>query len=115
MSKPKTPEDELPAVTRWPMIVVGFLVWLGTGAIGLVEIFLARQTVVRIYGHYSNDVNVGTLVGNVTVVVSAVIWLAYVVMAGETAMRRLNKRESWTMFAWAFAIELLILILYFIV
>ncbi len=79
--------------------------------LGLVEIYLARQTAVGIFARFSNELPTATLIGNIVVIVFAIAWLAYVIIAGETALKNVDSRKSWTLFAWAFAIELLVLIL----
>ncbi|GAP05756.1 MAG TPA: hypothetical protein DEQ80_05515 [Anaerolinea thermolimosa] len=104
--------------SRWVrglLILLGAITWLFTAGLGLVEIYLSRQMVVRIWGRFSTDVPMATLAGHVMVVIMALAWLTYVIFAGEIGLKRIASNGGWTIFAWAVAIELLILILYFLV
>ncbi|BAJ63132.1 hypothetical protein [Anaerolinea thermophila] len=108
-------------LTGWKMVrsvllsLLAFLVWLATAALGLVEIFLVRQTTLRIFARFSNETAVGTALGNWVAFFAAGTWLAYVVFAAETQFRKKSLGEGWNLFAWGAAIELLILVLYFTV
>jgi len=110
-----------PPLTGWKMVrsvllsLLAFLVWLATAALGLVEIFLTRQTALRIYARFSEDTAVGTALGNWVAFFMAGVWLAYVIFSAETQFRKKSPGEGWNLFAWGAAIELLILVLYFTV
>lgn len=104
--------------SRWMrgiLTLLGAIVWLFTAGLGLMEIYLSRQMVVRIWGRFSTDVPTATLAGQVMVVIMALVWLTYVIFAGEVGLKRVANNGGWSIFAWAVAIELLILILYFLV
>jgi hypothetical protein len=100
---------------KWAMKVLAFIVWLGTSAFGLWAIYLARQTSVAIYGRFSKDISTGTVIGNTVTIFAAIAWLGYVIVSGERSLRKIGEGGSWAIFAWAVAIELLILILYYVV
>lgn len=104
-----------PGPTKWYYTALAFIVWLFTAGLGLVEIYLARQTLVRIWGRFSDNIYAATVAGHVLVVILALVWIAYVIMGGEVGLRKVGRQGGWSIFAWAFAIEMLILILYFIV
>lgn len=99
---------------HWLVRVLAFLVWAATSVFGLVEIYFGRQTFVRIYSQFSSDINVITLLGNVVVIILGLVWLGYVIVAGEINLRRIETGKGWSLFAWAVAIELLVLILYLV-
>lgn len=104
--------------SRWIrglLTLLGVIAWVFTAGLGLVEIYLSRQMVVRIWGRFSSDVPTATLAGHVMVVIMALVWLTYVIFAGEVGLKRVASNGGWSLFAWAVAIELLILILYFLV
>lgn len=113
--------DNLPVRDkRWPeRLVLGalaFVLWLVTAAFGLPAIYLARQTVVRLLSRIGADVNELTVAGNVIVIVLAIVWIAYVIMAGERGLRRVGKvKGGWSIFIWGVGIEILILVLYLLV
>jgi len=99
---------------NWIKRILAILVWIATSVFGLVEIYLGRQASVRIYGRFSSDAYAATVVGNVVTLVLALAWLGYVVIAGEYNLKRIETGKGWILFAWAVAIELLILILYLV-
>jgi hypothetical protein len=109
------PSDRRSRWVRGLLTFLGAIAWLFTAGLGLVEIYLSRQMVVRIWGRFSTDVPTATLAGHVMVVIMALVWLTYVIIAGEVGLKRIANDGGWTIFAWAVAIELLILILYFLV
>jgi hypothetical protein len=100
---------------KWSVKVLAFIVWLASAAFGLVTIYLARQTSVIIYGRFSKDVATATVIGNTVTIIAALVWIGYVIMSGERSLRKIGEGGSWAAFAWAVAIELLIVILYFVV
>ncbi len=99
----------------WLLTVLGFVIWVATAAFGLFAIFLGRQTVVRLVGALSRDTYTATLAGHATVIILAVGWLFYVVVGGESKLRLIPSRASWTWFAAGAGVELLILILYVLI
>lgn len=99
---------------KWIARILAILVWVATSVFGLVEIYLARQASVRIYGRFSADPYTATVLGNVVTLILALAWLGYVVIAGEYNLKRIETGKGWSLFAWAVAIELLILILYLV-
>lgn len=99
---------------KWVTRILAILVWIVTSVFGLVEIYLARQASVRIYGRFATDPYAATTVGNVVTLIMALAWLGYVVIAGEYNLKRIETGRGWSLFAWAVAIELLILILYLV-
>lgn len=102
-------------VRAWAAGVVVFLLWLITSALGLVEVGLSREIAYGIYLRFAGDAAVGIMIGQFTLVLMALLWLAYVFGSGEYHWRHAGQPGSWTILIWAVAIELLILILYFVV
>ncbi len=95
--------------------ILAWLLWLITAVGGFIEIYLFRQVVIEVYLAFSNDTAPLDLIGIVTILIAAFVWLGYVIFSAEHLARLAGKPVSWTMFTWAGAIELLILILYFVV
>ncbi|HMN60716.1 MAG TPA: hypothetical protein PJ988_10155 [Anaerolinea sp.] len=99
---------------KWATRILAILIWIVTSVFGLVEIYLARQASVRIYGRFATDPYAATTIGNVVTLIMALAWLGYVVIAGEYNLKRIETGKGWSLYAWAVAIELLILILYLV-
>ncbi len=112
-NKPEHGQTQQPAA--WFMGILAFLAWLVTAVLGLVEIYLGRQTLVRFLSKTNADVYTLTTIGHATVFVLAVLWIFYVVFAGERGLRRVGKKGGWKIFAIAGIVEVIILILYLVV
>lgn len=95
--------------------ILGWLLWLVTIVLGLVEIYFFRQVVLEIYMRFSMATAPADLLGYVVVFLGALVWLAYVIVSMEHLWKTSGRAISWSLFSWAIAIELLILILYFVV
>jgi len=115
MQSNQVPQGRMGNAMKWPMKVLAFIVWLATSAFGLFTIYLARQTSVIIYGRFSKDIATATVIGNVVTLIAAIAWLGYVIVSGERSLRKIGEGGSWAVFAWAVAIELLVVILYYVV
>jgi hypothetical protein len=115
MYEDQTPKDGAPRGKKLSLTALGFIIWLASAALGLWDIYLGRQTAVRLIGRFSTDLPMATLAGNIIILVLAVTWLWYVIYGGEVNLKRMGHRTGWTFFAWGVAVELLILILYFLV
>ena len=63
--------------------LLALALWAITMAAGLVEIYLLRQTVLRLYGYFGNQYATGVFLGNIATVLLSLLWLALVVGAGE--------------------------------
>ena len=95
--------------------ILAFLLWLITTIFSIASIYFLYQISLSIFAHFSSDVAVGTLIGYVVAILAAFTALITIIVLGEYHRKHFGKRESWTIFAWTVAIELLILILRFVV
>lgn len=104
------------------LAVLAFLLWIVTAAVGLWEIIIVRDMVLRVFArfwgnreHFGTDYWVAVQLGQWTVVLLALVWIVLVIGSGEYHYRRLGQRSSWRLFGWTIAGELAILVLaYFI-
>ncbi len=114
-------EDQQPSmkgttqVEKWPLSVLGLIAWIATAAFGLYAIYLGRQLIVRFVIMLTNDLSYATLAGTISVVVLALVWLWYVIVGGEVAMKHIHLRKGWMHFVGGAVVELLIWLLYIIV
>ena len=89
--------------------------WLATSALGLVLVGLSREIVYGIYARFASDASVANMLGQIVLFLLALVWLAYTFGTAEYHWRNAGKTGSWMVIAWATAIELLLLILYFVI
>ena len=95
--------------------ILAFVLWVVTTVFSIISIYLIYQISLSIFAHFSSDVPVATLVGYVAAILAAFACMVTVIATGEYHRKHAGTRESWTLFAWTVAIELLILILRFVV
>jgi hypothetical protein len=114
-------EGQLPSkkgrswVDKWPMTVLGLIVWIATAAFGLYAIYMGRQIIVRLVLALTNDLPSATFAGTISVVVLALVWLWYVIVGGEVSLKRIHQRKGWMHFAVGAVIELLIWMVYILI
>ena len=95
--------------------ILAFLLWIVTTVFSILCIYLIYQISLLIFGHFSTDLPTATVVGYVAAFLAAFACMVTVIATGEYHRKHAGTRESWTLFAWTIAIELLILILRFVV
>jgi uncharacterized membrane protein YjgN (DUF898 family) len=98
--------------------LVAFVLWAVTSIVGLVEIYIIREMVLRVYSRffsderaYGNDYWGGVALGNCLVVVLAILWIGLAIGAGEYHYKHLGEPRSWRLFARVIAVEVSILVL----
>jgi hypothetical protein len=115
MDTKAVPEGGQKPVKSWVTGVVVFLLWLATAALGLVVVGLSREIVYGIYAAFFTDPALMGALGQGMLIFMAVLWLAYVIGSAEYHWKHAGQQSSWNILGWAVAIELLLLILYFVV
>ena len=90
---------------------LAFVLWAATAALGLFEIVVVREMLLRICACLGSDYLEALNLGNWAVFVLAILWLALVVGGAEYHYRRFGQRSSWKLFGWTIAVEVLILVL----
>jgi hypothetical protein len=106
-------QERLKAIPAKTLVIV---LWLFSAAVGLAEIYLGSQVVLSLYARFGGrSYAEAVFVRQWAVLALAIIYLVFVIATGEYHRTRVGQRNSWRLFAWTFAIELLILILYLVV
>jgi hypothetical protein len=104
------------AIPARTLAVLAIALWLVSAAAGLVEIYLSSEIVINLYVRFGGRGYAEAMLARQWVVFAlAIVYLAFVIATGEYHRTRVGQKGSWRLFAWTFAIELLILILYFVV
>jgi hypothetical protein len=94
---------------------MALVLWLATAAVGLAEIYLLRQTSLRLVYRLGASVSAGTMLADIVVVVLALVWIVFVLGTEEFHRRRAGQPASWRLFAWTFGIEAVLAVPYFMV
>lgn len=111
-------EEKTPTLGKIGTALIAFALWLVTAVVGLYEIVLIRDMVVRVYARFFGDDRVygadywgGVALGQVLVVIMAIVWIGLVIGAGEYHYKHFGQPKSWRLFARVIAVELAILVL----
>jgi len=114
----KMPEEKTLQLGKFGAGILAFVLWIVTGALGLVEIWIIRQMMLRVYARFfaeeaaRGDVYWGSIaLGNWLVFILAIVWIALVIGGGEYHVKYVGKPKSWRLFARTIAVQLSILFL----
>jgi hypothetical protein len=98
--------------------VATFVLWAFTAVLGMFEILVIRDMVLRVYARffaddraYGTDYWGGVALGQVVVVILAIVWIGLVIGAAEYHYKYYGQRRSWRLFARVIGVELAILVL----
>jgi hypothetical protein len=98
-----------PAARTTMQIAVGLL-WLLTAAVGLAAVYYLHALAIYVYDTFiGNEYRVGVLIGQMTVIIAAVIWLAAVVISGEYHLKHAGSAKSWRIILIMLGVEALII------
>lgn len=102
-------------IMKWLYAILAILLWLATAVFGLVEIPMLRDIVTAVFMNLVADRAVLALITYILIPIAGLGWLVYTIGTAEVHLKAPGGPRSWPILAWAIAIELLILILYYIV
>ena len=99
--------------------VVTFVLWLGTAVLGLQEIVIVRDLILRLGALFAGGGEAlgpeywagRSFEGMGTVIVLALVYIAIVLGGAEYHYQHFNQLRSWKLFGWTYAVMLSILIL----
>ncbi len=100
---------------RIPAGLLAILLWIATCALGLLELYLLQEMVLRVYVRFGSDYYSGVNIRNVVVLILALLYIAFAIGTGEYHYRRFGQRSSWRLFGWTIAVQLAILVLCYFV
>ncbi len=90
--------------------ILAFILWIGNAALGLYEIELCTRLFYRIF--YIGDENIAVASGSVLIFIFGFLYLLMVIFTGEFHVKYVGARKSWRLFAWTYAVEVFIVLLY---
>jgi hypothetical protein len=98
--------------------LLAIVLWLATAALGGFDIYVVHEMAARVYARYfGSGVARGSnywesiALGNVIVLVLAVLWIGLVIGGGEYHAKYVGTRKSWRLFARTLGVELAVLVL----
>lgn len=94
--------------------VFAFILWVGTAVVGLQVMVVVRNMIIWILDNVLGDFWSAIGLSNWTLIPLGIMWIALVIGGGEYHYRKLGQRQSWRLFGWTIAVELLIVILPYI-
>ena len=99
---------------RIPAGLLAIVLWIATCALGLLELYLLQEMLLRIV-RFGSDYYSGVNIRNVVVLILALLYIAFAIGTGEYHYRRFGQRSSWRLFGWTIAVQLAILVLCYFV
>jgi len=88
--------------------ILAFILWVVTVILGIVDIYFAREIFFALYARFSTEARPAAAIGDVIIVVAALIYLGFVVMTSEYHLKNVGKHESWDVFTRTLVVELAI-------
>ena len=88
--------------------ILAFILWVVTVILGIVDIYFAREIFFALYARFSTEAGPAVAIGDVIIVVAALIYLGFVVMTSEYHLKNVGKHESWDVFTRTLVVELAI-------
>ncbi len=95
--------------------VAALVLWLVTVGLGIADIYFVREIFFAIFARFSTDGRTAALLGDLLVMVCAIVLVGFVVATAEYHRKRLGKRESWKLFIWTLGVELAIVLIVFLI
>lgn len=90
--------------------ILALVLWVGNGALGLYEIELCTRIFYRIF--YIGDENIAIASGSILIFIFGFLYLLMVIFTGEYHVKYVGTKKSWKLFAWTYAIQGFIVLLY---
>jgi len=98
--------------------MITFILWATTAIIGLLEINIIIEMMLRVYaglwgdyGIYGSDYWGAVVIRNLLVILLGLSWIALFIGGGEYHAKKMGQPKSWKLFGWTIAVELSILAL----
>ena len=95
-------------------IVIAIFLWLLTFGLGLEGINVFGKLVGLIVVSFGGDVRTVSAISPWLTFLLGIIFLLFIIATTEYHMKRIGRRESWRLFGWSIAVEVSIIILYYL-
>lgn len=109
-------QDAKPSSIRvWAQAAITFILWIINLGLGFVALGFSRDIFLAVYARFSTEAGPAVAFINLLTFPMVILFIGYVIGTGEYHRKNFGKHGSWTLFAWTFTIELLLIILYFVI
>ena len=106
--------NEQPKTRQIGRNALAFILWLFTVVLGLEAIYIAKELFYLIYVSLGGSIQRAETFVPVLVFFLALAYLAFVILTTEYHLKKVGRSESWRLFGWSLAVEVSLLILYYI-
>ena len=106
--------DAQPKARQLASSVLAIILWLVTAGLGLEAIYILKELFYLIYVGLGGSIAQAERFVPVLVFFLALVFLVFIIGTTEYHLKRVGKPESWRLFSWTIAVELSLLILYYI-
>lgn len=90
------------------------VLWIVSAILGLQSIYYIKEIFYLIYVSFGGSVSQAEQFVPGLVFILAIVYLVFIVGTTEYHIKRVGQPESWRLFGWTIAVELSILILYYL-
>lgn len=94
--------------------ILAVVLWLVTFALGLQGIYFLIQIIALIRVRLGGSIQEATTSSLGLVFILGIAFLIFIIASTEYHIKRVGKPESWRLFGWTIAVELSLLVLYYI-
>src|SRR5687767_3000567 len=107
--------DAQPKARQISSSLLAIVLWLVSFGLGLQGIYILTQIVALIYVSLGGSIDAAERSVLVLSFFLALGFLIFIVASTEYHLKRIGKPESWRLFSWTIAVELSLLVLYYII
>lgn len=106
--------DAQPKPRQFPAGILAVVLWLVSFVLGLQSIYSLAQIIGLIQVRLGGSVEGAAMTSYGLVLFLALGFLVFIIASTEYHLKRVGKPESWRLFGWTIAVELSLLILYYL-
>jgi len=106
--------DEQPKTQQIGSAILAIFLWLVAFVLGLNTIYLLLQIFYLVYGGLGGSLSQAERFAPGMIFLLGVGFLIFIIATSEYHRTRVGTRESWRLFAWTIAVEVSIILLYYI-
>ncbi len=103
-----------PGTQRFATTALAVFLWLLTFAVGLESMYDLLQLIYLGYGALTGDVKAAEAFALFLVIILGIAFLGFIIVSTEYHRKHFGKPESWRLYARSLAVEVSIIVLYFI-
>lgn len=105
---------ERPKAQQVGFAILAIFLWLVTFILGLNAMYLLLQIFYLVFGALGGSLIRAERFAPGLIFLLGLAFLIFIIATSEYHRKRVGRRESWRLFAWTIAVEISIIILYYI-